>query len=70
MIDNYGNSNNNKKGKMDMAFLEICAVVDAGKVYYESYYTVEGDSCIILRVDSIFQRSENTIENGYFVPTP
>ena len=52
-----------------MAFLEICAVANAGKVLCESCYMVEGDSCLILRAESIFQRIEKTIENGCFFPT-
>ena len=52
-----------------MAFLEICAVANAGKVLCESCYMVEGDSCLILRAESIFQRIEKTIVNGCFLPT-
>jgi len=50
-----------RKAKLGMAFLEICAVVDAGKVFCESCYMVEGDSCIILKAEIILQRIEKTI---------
>ena len=46
MMDNYGN--NVKKAKLGMAFLEICAVADAGKEFCESCYMVKGDSCLII----------------------
>ena len=55
-----------KKAKLGMTFLELCVVADAGKVFCESCYMVEGDSCLILREENIFQRIKKTIENGYF----
>ena len=60
-MENYGND---KKAKLGMVFLETCKDADAGKVFCESCYMVEGNSCLILRAESIFQHIEKTIENG------
>ena len=55
-----------KKAKLGMAFLEICAVADAGKVFCECCYKVEDESCLIVRAERTFQRIEKTIETDIF----
>ena len=50
--------------KLGMAMLEIASVADWGKTFAESCYTLEGDSVIILRASSIFERLEYKIAHS------
>ena len=60
MILEYGTEE--KSAQLGMVMLEIAAVVDYGKCFAESCYTLEGDSAMILRGSAAFERLEATIE--------
>ena len=59
MILKYGTDKNS--ARLGMAMLEIAAVADYGKIFAESCYTLEGNSAVILRASSVFERLECTI---------
>ena len=42
--------------------VDIVAVADHGKIFSESCYTLEGDSAIIFRGSSVFDRLEESIK--------
>ena len=50
-------------GNLGMAVLECNVVAIGGKSYAEGCYILEGDSCIILRAESVFQRIEKNIKD-------
>ena len=41
-----------------MAIVEIAAVAEGVQTFAEACYTLEGDSCLILRALSVFRRTE------------
>ena len=51
-----------------MAIVEIAAVAEGVRTFAEACYTLEGDSCLILRALSVFKRMELYIKNGYSTP--
>ena len=51
-----------------MATVEIAAVAEGVRTFAEACYTLEGDSCLILRALSVFRRTELYTENGYTTP--
>ena len=57
----YGTEENS--AALGMTMLESAAVVDYGKCFAESCYTLEGDSAMILRGSAVFERLEATIGN-------
>ena len=59
MMLRYGTDENS--ARLGMAILEIAAVADYRKIFAESCYTLEGNSAIILRASSVFERLESTI---------
>ena len=59
MLIAYGTEE--KAAHLGMAMIEIAAVVDYGKVFAETCYTLEGDSAVILRGSAVFKRLEDTI---------
>ena len=59
MLLKYGTDEN--LARSGMVMLEIAAVTDYGKIFAESCYTLEGNSAVILRASSVFERLESTI---------
>ena len=57
----YGTEENS--AALGMAMLETAVVVDYGKYFAGSCYTLEGDSAMILRGSAMFERLEATIGN-------
>ena len=57
----YGTEENS--AALGMAMLESDAVVDYGKCFAESCYTLEGDSAMILRGSAVFEGLEANIGN-------
>ena len=43
-------------------------MVDGVKIFAEEYYTLEGESCMILRAESVLKRIESRIGEGYRIP--
>ena len=59
------NPHTEAQAALTMAIVEIAAVAEGVRTFSEACYTLEGDSCLILRALSIFRRMELYIENGY-----
>ena len=59
MMLKYGAEENS--AQLGMAMIETAAVVDYGKCFAESCYTLEGDSAMVLRGSAVFERLETTI---------
>ena len=56
------------RASLAMAVVEIKSVFEGVRTFSEACYTLEGDSCLILRALSVFRRMEIYIENGYLTP--
>jgi len=51
-----------------MAMVEVAVVAEGVRPFAEACYTLEGDSCLILRAYSVFRRLEQFIGDGYSTP--
>lgn len=56
------------RANLGMAIVEIAAIAEGLKTFVEGCYTLEGDSCIILRALDVFKRMEAEIEAGFDTP--
>ena len=56
------------KANLAMAIVELAAISGGLKAFVEACYTLEGDSCIILRALDVFKRIEKEISAGFDTP--
>lgn len=62
------NPDTDARASLAMAIVEIAAVAEGVRPFAQGCYTLEGDSCLILRALSVFKHMENYIANGYSTP--
>ena len=59
---NYEGVNN--KGKLGMVIIEMCAVSVSLKLFYKSWYTLEGYVPLVLRGENVFNMIEGFLQKG------
>ena len=62
------NPSTDARDALAMSIVEIAAVAEGVKPFCEGCYTLEGDSCLVLRALSVFERMEEYIDGGYSTP--